>query len=159
MIKSLQCPNCGKDIRSDDVFCMSCGKRIYEDTEKVNNVLVARPVSEPVSQPFANAPYNPALQQNVSGNLIISYQSEHPRVNMYVTFISTKYRDYYTNGQTRGYNLFPGIHAIVFKIGKRAYRRDVTVYSESQPVIVYASWRRGVARISIVNPQNGYPMM
>lgn len=156
----MRCPYCGREIRSDDVFCTSCGERIFRNTAQANNALATRPVSEPISKPFSDAFYNPvALQQNMAGNLIITYESEHPRVNMYVTFISTKYREYYTNGQTRAYNLVPGIHAIIFKIGKRAYRRDVTIYSENMPVTIYASWHRGVARISIVNPQTGYPMM
>lgn len=158
MIKTMQCPGCGEVIRFDDTrpsnFCMTCGQRLYRDIKQDNNPGQG-PVPNPVERSFANpANFRPASQ----GNLIISYVSEHPRVNMTVTFVNTRSRDFFTNNQNRAYNLYPGIHLIDFKIGKRTYRREVSIYPNSRPVMVQASWRRGVARISIMDLTPGMPM-
>ena len=160
----MQCPGCGKETKYDDTwssfFCMSCGQKLQRPAVQTNNSVQTTPRPAPVTQPAPRAFANPvAFQPAAQGDLIVSYASEHPRVNMVVIFLITKFKDRFTNGDTRAYNLGPGMHVINFQIGKRVYRREITIYPGNKPVMVQASWRRGVARISIINPQPGNPMM
>lgn len=157
MIKTVQCPGCGESATFDESnparFCMSCGHRLFEDTAQISSQMQSYPAPGQVSTPaFQPAPIM-AFPQGT--NLIVSYSSEHPRVNMVITFISTRFRERYVNGTTKAYCLVPGMHAINFTIGKRTYRRDIYISPDGRPVTVQASWHRGVARIAIMNPTAG----
>ena len=173
---NVKCPYCNQITGYDDsrpfAFCMLCGKKISLAPQPANNQ-VSAPVNNPASVPVNNpvnvpvmasvnpaqvsysAPVNaPAAVQNYAGgpNLIITYYSEHPRVFLITTILATGACHQYSNGQSMAFNLVPGIHAINFKIGKRTYRRDILINPNQEPVRVVASWGRGTARISIVNP-------
>ena len=164
---NVKCPYCnqitGYDNSRPFAFCMLCGKQISLGTAPANvpaNVPANNPSMAPVSYPApANSPViapvnNPAPVQNYAGgpNLIITYYSEHPRVFLISTILATGASYQYSNGQSMAFNLVPGIHAINFKIGKRTYRRDILINPNQEPVRIAASWSRGTARITIINP-------
>ena len=161
MIKRVRCPGCGEIASFDESdpsrFCMMCGHKLFENVPQKSIQTPTPPASRPVSKPS----FQPAPVQSYpkGSNLIVTYSSEHPRVNMIITFISTRYRENFYNGTTKAYNLDPGTHSINFTIGKRTYRRDIYISPNGIPVTVHASWRRGVARIEIINPPAGsFPM-
>lgn len=166
---NVKCPYCNQITGYDDsrpfAFCMLCGKKISLAPAPANNQVsapvnnqVSAPVSNPVVAPVNNpvsapAGYTAPVQTYPGGpNLIITYYSEHPRVFLITTILATGACHQYSNGQSMAFNLVPGIHAINFKIGKRTYRRDILINPNQEPVRVVASWGRGTARISIVNP-------
>ena len=111
------------------------------------------PVNSQAPAPMVAPIFNPPPVQAAPGaNLIISYYSEHPRVFLISTILATGASYQYSHGQSMAFNLMPGLHPIDFKIGKRTYRREILINPNQEPVRVVASWSRGTARISIMNP-------
>ena len=143
---NVKCPYCnqitGYDNSQPSAFCMMCGKQISLGAPAVNNVQPTVPVTYQM----------PVQTLSGSGNLIISFSSEHPRVFLISTILATGESYQYSNGQSMIFNLVPGIHSIDFKIGKRTYRRDLIIPPNGEHVRVHASWARGTARITILNP-------
>lgn len=151
---NVKCPYCnqitGYDNSRPFAFCMLCGKQISITPPAANNQVA--PVNT-APAPMVNPVFNPPPVQAAPGaNLIISYYSEHPRVFLISTILATGASYQYSNGQSMAFNLVPGLHPIDFKIGKRTYRREILINPNQEPVRVVASWGRGTARISILNP-------
>ncbi len=172
---NVKCPYCnqitGYDNSRPFAFCMLCGKQISITPPAANNQVAPAnsqtpvnnpgvspvnyqvPVNSPAPAPMVAPVFNPPPVQAAPGaNLIISYYSEHPRVFLISTILATGASYQYSNGQSMAFNLMPGLHPIDFKIGKRTYRREILINPNQEPVRVVASWGRGTARISILNP-------
>lgn len=152
---NVKCPYCnqitGYDNSRPFAFCMLCGKQISIAPAPANSQVA--PVNSPAPAPMVAPVFNPPPVQAAPGaNLIISYYSEHPRVFLISTILATGASYQYSNGQSMAFNLMPGLHPIDFKIGKRTYRREILINPNQEPVRVVASWGRGTARISILNP-------
>ena len=151
---NVKCPYCnqitGYDNSRPFAFCMLCGKQISITPPAANNqVTPVNTAPAPMVAPVFNPP---PVQAAPGANLIISYYSEHPRVFLISTILATGASYQYSNGQSMAFNLMPGLHPIDFKIGKRTYRREILINPNQEPVRVVASWGRGTARISILNP-------
>lgn len=137
------CPYCGTILNFDNtmsyMICHRCGSRITMSQQ------------------------NPAVQQNVSGlvptqpgasvnpNLIISYMSISPTVGLVVRIVSTGERRYCISGQTMSFQLLPGNHRIILKIGKKNYARDIYVPAYNAPVRISAGWN-GRGQITVDQP-------
>ena len=148
----VRCPYCngitGFDNSRPFAFCNHCGKQISLGTNPPNNY------QAPAPAPISNmAPVQSVPPQVFSGaNLVISYTSEHPHVYLIATILATGASYQFVSGGSMAFNLNPGIHPIDFKIGKRTYRRDILISPGGEPVRAMASWSRGTARITIINP-------
>lgn len=142
------CTGCGSEIIVSDNglprFCKQCGAPLATGNAPVNNSQLM-PVGYPAPAGFYSKP-----------NLIISYNSAHPRVLLVVRIVSTGEKKLFYPGETAAYTLRPGTQAIILKIGKRNYRRDVLIPANGDPLVIRASWSGGVARIEMVNAVPSY---
>ena len=149
---NVKCPYCSGITGFDDsrpfAFCNHCGKQISLGTNQPAGYQAPAPAPAGYMAPVQSVPV-----QNFSGaNLVISYTSEHPRVYLIATILVTGASYQFVSGGSMAFNLNPGIHPVDFKIGKRTYRRDILVPASGEPVRAMASWSRGTARITIINP-------
>lgn len=150
----VRCPYCngitGFDNSRPFAFCNHCGKQISLGTNQPNNYQAPAPAPISPMAPVQSMP--PQVYSGCGANLVISYTSEHPRVYLIATILATGASYQFVSGGSMAFNLNPGIHPIDFKIGKRTYRRDILITPNGEPVRAMASWSRGTARITIINP-------
>lgn len=149
---NVKCPYCNGITSYEDSspfsFCNNCGMKISLGTNQPNNYQAPAPAPAGYMAPVQSAPV-----QNYGGaNLVVSYSSEHPRVYLILTILATGASYQFVSGGSMAFSLSPGIHPIDFKIGKRTYRRDILINPSGEPVRAMASWSRGTARITIINP-------
>lgn len=149
MIVKFFCTKCGTQIESDDsrdfVFCTRCGSR----------ETVKRPAAaQPAAQPAAQAAARPAGQPN----LIVSYSSINPGVNMILDVMSINMRYFFQSGMSMPFTLPAGQHILILQIGRKRYKRSVYLTANGLPVTVNSAWD-GRARINIDQPfiNAGYP--
>ena len=138
------CPNCGaesSDSYGVSYFCTKCGARLASGTTLPYNNSELVPVNS----------FAPANTYTNTPNLIIQYNSAHPRVLLVVRIVSTGDKRVYYPGDTATYTLRPGPQAIILKIGKKNYRRDVVI-TPGTPVTIKASWSGGVSHIDVFKP-------
>ena len=146
MIYKMICPQCSAPLEMEDtkefMFCRFCGTKIanlaqrVEINQQVNVSGTVVHVTDRTNEP----------------NLIISYSSANPAVQMQVTIqcIGIK-KALLMNGQNMSFRLPDGINIIAVKIGKINYKREVVINSAKGPVRFYASWA-GHAHINIDAP-------
>ena len=117
----VQCPTCGKVFEYEDsrafMFCSYCGT-------KVTNQL----------QPTYNQ--GTMLQQRTnaapSGNVIVEYSTTKPQVSLMIVIDGEKWT--FPNNARKEFTLSPGLHDIVFYVGRRGWRRAVNVPYGGNPV-------------------------
>ena len=120
MISYINCKRCGASITYDDtqafMFCGSCGTRF-------ENTLPRKPQVQ--NTPVVNS-YQPQ-QNKMRPNLIVTYNTTNPRLQMFLRNATTEEKHFFTSGQTMSFTLIPGTYTLFLKLGNKFYRRDVAV--------------------------------
>ncbi len=146
MLYKMVCPQCNAPMDMDDtkefMFCPYCGTKVANLAQKVEinqQVNVSGTVMHKTDH--SNEP-----------NLMISYSSSSPEVQMLVTIPSVRVKKALAvSGQNMSFRLPEGVNTIALKIGKINYKREVNINSSKGPVRVYASWSKH-AHINIDAP-------
>ena len=136
-IFSLKCPQCGAnmtaDAKNETFVCEYCGHKVVNAPEKVN---VTHSGVVLLKQDRSNEP-----------NLIITFTTSNPSVNMVTRIVATGEKSVYVNGTTTSFHLAPGVHDVILKIGSKNYKRTVTIPQDNTPVKISA----GFARRAFIN--------
>ncbi|MBQ6016495.1 MAG: hypothetical protein IJL19_01280 [Clostridiales bacterium] len=120
MISYINCKRCGASITYDDtqafMFCGSCGTR-FENTLPRNTQKQFQP---------AVGSYTPQ-QKQPNSNLIVTYNTTNPRLQMFFRNATTEEKLFFDPGQTRSFSLTPGTYTLFLRLGGKFYRKDVAV--------------------------------
>ncbi len=146
MIYKMVCPQCNAPLEMDDtkdfMFCRFCGTKVANLSQKVE-------INQQVNVSGTVMHVNDRTNEP---NLLISYSSSNPGVQMMVTIPSIGIKKaLLMNGQEMSFRLPNGVNTIAVKIGKINYKRNVLINSAKGPVRFYASWA-GRAHINIDAP-------
>lgn len=150
MFKQFFCTKCGAPIEADDsrafVFCTRCGSR-----ETVPGSTAPMPPQSAV--PNLNRP----AYSDEQANLVIDYNATNPAVLMLVRITETNLSYQLQSGMVLPLMMSSGMHTLIITIGRKAYRRNVTVYPNTQPIVMHCSWN-GRAHIDTVLPYVNAPV-
>ena len=145
MLVQMTCPNCGANMEVDDsrenVYCTYCGTKIANMEERVHveqNVNVSGTVVHKIDR--SNEP-----------TLYISYASVNRGVILVTRIVGRSGKYKLISGQALPMHLEPGAYAVILKIGKKNYKRNIYIPDDRTPVRITAGYD-GRAQIAIDQP-------
>lgn len=149
------CPNCGAHLRVDPSYklarCGACGTECL-----VQNAIQTLNVSGSVNVVHSGVVIQ---KHDHSGepNLIVTYSSTIPSINMSLNIIPGPQKVIFLNGATQQFTLAPGQYRLVASVGgffekiNETVVRDVTISESHRPVTVSVSAKPGFIKSVYIN--------